>query len=411
MLPMSIRVAVLAESDSYLKWSVGTAAEISDVASTSLHVLRSPSSPSPAQQAAALAGTGWAGRTAQAVSPGRFVRIVRDARPDVVLLACTGPTISVLQRGLARLSHRPVLVAGIPGVALPALPKAWTRRSGIDLFLTHSERERDEYSRARDEARASGAVGLASLPYLRSAAAARVAQPPGTPTNEVVFATQAKVPVARADRERILIALAALASSRPELDVVVKTRGSAGEFHTHHESLHYSDLLDGLVDGGRLTTGQAKRVRFAGGSMADHLARASGFVTVSSTAALEAMAAGVPVLLLDEFGVGPELINESFVGSGVMGGLADLCEGGFRQPDPAWRSANYFHDQAQNTWIGLVDRLLAQARAGELPSIGRRIAVARIDLADRRRLARLRLTAVGTAVARNRARLRRRIAG
>ena len=63
------------------------------------------------------------------------------------------------------------------------------------------------------------------------------------------------------------------------------------------------------------------------GPMADHLARASALVTVSSTAVLEAVAEGVPSLVIDEFGVEPKLINTVFVGSGLFGGADALVVG------------------------------------------------------------------------------------
>jgi hypothetical protein len=381
--------------------------------------VRSPSNPSAAQQEAALRGTALEGHAAQTVTPWRFSRLVQELRPDVVLLGCTGPTADVIQRSLARQAHRPVLVAGIPGIALPARPKAWTRRSGVDLFVTHSRREAEEYTGARDEVHATGLVGLATLPHLGTAvrriAAARAAEasaPGGPPERrDVVFATQAKVPKERQDREAVLLALAGLAQKRPDLHVVVKTRGTTGEFHTHFEALHYEDVWAGLVSRGAIGRDAAQGVSFAAGPMPEHLARAAGFVTVSSTAALEAMAVEVPLLLLDDFGVGPELINEAFVGSGVLAGLDALREGRFAQPDPAWKAANYFHPPSENTWLEQLDTLVHQARAGDLPSIAVRIASVGSRLGRARRpwrdgAERLRLTGVGAAVSRLRAQRR-----
>ena len=54
----------------------------------------------------------------------------------------------------------------------------------------------------------------------------------------------------------------------------------------------------------------------------------SALVTVSSTAVLEAIASGVPALVIDEFGVAPKLINTVFDGSGLLGGAEALVAGG-----------------------------------------------------------------------------------
>ncbi|GAA3419482.1 DUF6716 putative glycosyltransferase [Streptosporangium vulgare] len=77
--------------------------------------------------------------------------------------------------------------------------------------------------------------------------------------------------------------------------------------------------------------------------MHEHLAHAAGFVTVSSTAALEAIAQKVPLLVLSDFGVGAEMINLVFEDSGLLGTLDDLSAGRFLDPDDAWCKVNYFH--------------------------------------------------------------------
>jgi hypothetical protein len=108
------------------------------------------------------------------------------------------------------------------------------------------------------------------------------------------------------------------------------------------------------------------------GPMADHLARASALVTVSSTAVLEAVAAGVPSLVIDEFGVGPKLINTVFVGSGLFGGAGDVAAAAARHPDPAWLDDNYFHGSAADDWLDRLAELVERRRAAPLPLPPRR---------------------------------------
>ena len=90
--------------------------------------------------------------------------------------------------------------------------------------------------------------------------------------------------------------------------------------------------------------------------MAAALNTARGLATVSSTAALEAMAAGVPVLIISDFGVSADLINLVFADSGCLGTLDDLRADRFAQPDPAWSTANYFHPASDNDWLAIIDR-------------------------------------------------------
>jgi len=103
--------------------------------------------------------------------------------------------------------------------------------------------------------------------------------------------------------------------------------------------------------------------------MAWHLGRAVGLATISSTALLEAVAAGVPCLALNDFGVGARQINLVLVGSGLLAPADQLVAGAFRTPAPEWLDDNYLHDPAENTWIPAVEELLRRRAASGLPPL------------------------------------------
>ncbi|TDD19924.1 DUF6716 putative glycosyltransferase [Nonomuraea diastatica] len=352
-----MRVLAVADSDSYLKWAACLLGDLPAGSVTELAVVRTPIAPSPEQIAAALIGPTsgpvsgpvsghGSGREAPPVMSARSVRrLAERTRPDVILVACTGPVVDVLvSEVFAGLKPRPVFVSGLPGISVPATEKAWVFRSGCDLFVVHSEREVAEFREIAGRLGGGGAVGLARLPFLRPDAVAGGG-------NRIVFATQAKVPRPREERERVLLALAELAGRRPELDVVVKLRALEDERQTHNERYHYQRLWREMGEPGRLA--------FAAGSMHDQLTRAAGFVTVSSTAALEAIAVGVPSLVLSDFGVSAEMINLVFEGSGLLGTLDDLAKGDFRTASAEWCAANYFHPPERNAWAGLLAGLVS----------------------------------------------------
>ncbi|MGV9773824.1 DUF6716 putative glycosyltransferase [Streptosporangium sp. NPDC003464] len=352
-----MKILAVADSDSYLKWAAYLLADLPSSCTAELTVIRTPITPSPAQIHAAVPG-------AAADPPVLSARALRRAAerlgPDVVLVACTGPVVDVLvSEVLAGLTPRPVFVSGLPGISVPATEKAWVFRSGCDLFVLHSEREVEEFSAIGRELGGGGAVGLARLPFLHGAQEVPVTGP----RDRLVFATQAKVPRRREERERILLALAGLAERRPDLDVVVKLRALDTERQTHNERHHYQRLWQSLADDGRVRPGA---VRFAVGPMHEHLAHAAGFVTVSSTAALEAIAQSVPLLVLSDFGVSAEMINLVFEGSGLLGTLEELSEGRLRTPEESWRRANYFHPRGESDWVSQLVTLVAQVRAGRL---------------------------------------------
>lgn len=363
--PPSARVLAIADSDSYLKWAAGLLDQLPGHWDRRLAVVRSPIAPSAEQIRSALNGTRM---DTPRVLPARGLRrLIDDYRPDVVVLGCTGPVVAALtaivlaggRRSVGRRSvgRRPVLVSGLPGISVPASRRAWEFRAAVDLFVVHSRREVAEFTEIGHALGVPGQVGFTRLPFL-------VPAEPAPVRDRVVFATQAKVPAGRDQRERILRALAALAGHRPDLRVVVKLRALTDEQQTHRERHHYETLWRELTAAGLAEPGS---LTFDAGPMREHLASAAGFVTVSSTAALEAIAASVPLLVLSDFGVSAEMINLVFEGSGCLGTLDDLEKAEFRDPDPQWCAANYFHDPADDDWVTLLTGLLAQARAGELP--------------------------------------------
>ena len=345
------RVIAVSDSDSYLKWSVATLRAMPATWSATQLVIKNPVLPS-AEQAQAAAGA-----PVPVLGHSALLRTLRRERPDVVLLAASGPVVAALTAAPAlRAADRPVLVSGLPGISVPATPRAITLRAGCDVFLLHSHREVAEFTALAAELGVPHRFGLATLPFLPPGPPAAGRRPADGP---LVFAAQAKVPVRREDREQVLLALAGTGSA------VVKLRATSTEWQTHHEPWPYPQLYAGLVRAGRL---EANALHFAAGSMTDALAGARGLVTVSSTAALEAMAVGLPVLALSDFGVSEEMINTVFSGSGCLGTLADLAAGRLTTADPAWTAANYFHPPAENTWLNQIsDRLAARAAGALLP--------------------------------------------
>jgi hypothetical protein len=345
------RLLAVADTDSYLKWAAATLTAMPPEWRSTIVVIDNPAMPSPAQIASATH------MPTKVLDRRAILRRIRNEAPDVVLLACTGPVVAALADSQAlRRRSRPVLVTGLPGISVPATARAVALRRGCDLFVLHSHRERAEFAALGRTMAPHLRIGLATLPFLRSAALRQDGD--GRPRTELVFAAQAKVPPERADREAILIGLAAAGSA------IVKLRAANGEQQTHQEAWPYPDLMADLVEQGRIEDGS---IRFVTGPMPEALQSARGFVTVSSTAALEALAAGVPTLILSDFGVSAEMINIVFEGSGCIGTLADAAAGRFPRPNPDWLAADYFHPASDNDWLDELEQFCAVRVAGPLP--------------------------------------------
>lgn len=388
----ALRVVAIADADSFVKWSASLLGSVADAGAgirSHLLIVRTPLTASVEQQRTALAGTGMRPDGVTRVSFPEVEAWLEGQRPDVVLLAGRGPFARLMGRVVDRLSSRPVVVAGLPGMAIPAQRGALDYRRHADLLIVHSHREQRAFAELGRRIGVSVPTALATLPFARPrsrmlaaervrvladqheprSAGTLVADPAERgdradrsrrePATDIVFAAQALVPVDREQRAEIAATLVRAAEADPNRRVVVKLRSRPGESETHLERDAYLDLLparrpDNLV--------------VSYDSMSTALSAAAGLVTVSSTAAVEALALGVPVIALDSFGVSKSLLNTVFVGSGLLGGRSEVVAGRFRHPHPDWMRDNYFHPASESTWWDRVQQLVALRRAGALPA-------------------------------------------
>lgn len=390
-----MRALVIGDSDSYVKWGAAVLDRMPADWQRSMVVIGTRAVPSAEQLATALAGSPLRPEVVPIVDLGDVTEHVRRHRPDVVLMSVRGQVVRVLVRAIVAAAaeagmDRPVFVSGLPGISIPATSKALYFRSQADYFLLHSKREIRDFTALADKMGVTQSFGLATLPFLleevansaatststsaTSAAASASASAPGGagvgtsphPNGSIVFAAQAKVPRERDDRLSILRALIDTARAFPERRVVIKVRARRGETQTHAEQFPYDELLE---DAALLAAGETLPTNLVveGGSMADHLAVASGLVTVSSTAAIEAIAVGVPVITLDDFGESADMINLVFAGSGLSASSTELRAGRFRTPAAGWLDDNYFHPAADSDWVAGIEELVRRRELGQLP--------------------------------------------
>lgn len=363
---MTIRVLAVADSDSYLKWACATLDRLGPADEAGLDrsavIVKTPIAPTTSQIAAAVAGSSV---VRPAVLPVRDLAAqIRDDTPDVVLIAATGPVAEVVARAIVAATgkRRPALVTGLPGMALPATPEGTGWRRWCDAFVVHSRLEIDAYREAFAGHDVAPEVPLAHLPFLEHMSASLGTEP----IKRIVFAAQAKVPDNRPDRVALLDRLARLADD--EFEVIVKLRARKGERQTHNEAFPYDELWD--TEHGQLGH-RSDALRFVDGPMAEWLQPGSALMTVSSTAAMESLALGLSTVIIDDFGVSPELLNAPFAGSGCVMHVADAAEAfrtGGPEPDPAWLEDNYLH-AAESELPGTVRDLAARRETGTLTTL------------------------------------------
>ena len=391
-----LRVVAIADADSFVKWAASLLDAVPGIRRHML-LVRTPLTVSREQEHMALAGTCIGDTSVTRVGFDEVAGWLRGHLPDVVVLAGRGPFVRLIARVIDRLPQRPVVVSGLPGMSVPAQRGALEYRRESDLMVLHSHREIRAFEELGERLGMPVPTALATLPYARtttssgakvrsggavlggatrdavssasSADAVAASRSRGGVLvaereravlggTDLVFAAQALVPAERHEREAVVDMLRRAAAARPNRRVVVKLRSRPGEAETHLERDAYTELL----------ADRPPNLVLSYEPMALALSRAEGLVTVSSTAAVEAIARGVPVIALDTFGVHKPLLNTVFVGSGLLGGADEVIARRFRHPHPDWVRDNYFHPPAESDWWDRVQELVMLRRGGALPA-------------------------------------------
>ncbi|MFZ4301605.1 DUF6716 putative glycosyltransferase [Streptomyces cinereoruber] len=324
----AIRTAVLADSDTRWKWGALTARRITATgAEPTGFVLRGRATPTARQ----LAETGVSADAPREVTGAEFLRAVRDAEArgegyDVVVLALVGGTVRAVLQGLADLGleRRPVIVTGYVGVVYEKLTDGLLLRHGADVVLANSRHDAERF-RAVYEGVGAGSdpVVEAALPFLGGAP-----YEPAAGRDTLVFAAQPSVPATRAERAYVLRRLIGHARLHPGREVLLKLRSKPGEHTTHLEEFPFQKLVRELAP--------PDNFRLVYGHMGEVLDRTDLLVTVSSTAALEALHRRIPTAILTDLGVREALGNHHFVGSGLLTSFDRLDEGAVPAPDATW---------------------------------------------------------------------------
>lgn len=321
------RVVVLADSDSRWKWGFLTALQLFPDAEHVGLLLDSAVAPSARQ----LADTGVTLAPEVVGGVPDFVELDDLDAADAIILALPGGAVQAVLHGLARRwprpTRRPLVISGYVGVVYEKHAEGLLLRAGSDVILANSPADAEEFRRLLAGAGSDPAVVVETvLPFLGEADS--VSPHPGAFT--VTFATQPGVPSTRAARELVLRRLIRHATLHPDREVLIKVRSTAREMSTHYEPWPYQQL------GTKLGIDRPGNLRILYGNMGEVLQRTDLLVTVSSTAAVEAMHRGIPTAILTDFGVQESLGNHYFIGSGCLASFADLDDGATPVADVAW---------------------------------------------------------------------------
>ena len=328
----TLRIAVVADSDTRWKWGATLARRIDESCTLHAHFLRGRATPTERQ----LAEIGITPDSTQVTSVADLIADPRLREADVVVLALVGGAVQAMLHGLSRawtaLPTRPLLATGYVGVVYEKLVDGLLLRAGADIVLANTAEDAERF---RALLRALGAdpasVVETALPFLSGGT-------PHQPSRErpftVCFAAQPSSPKGSAARLHLLERAAQHARRYPARDVLIKLRSLPGEQTTHVEDHPYQLLMQ------RLAQPAPPNLHLVYGQMGEVLDRTDLLVTVSSTAALEALDRSIPTAVLTDFGVREALGNHWFAESGCLASWDELDEGYLPVPDPQWVRRN-----------------------------------------------------------------------
>jgi hypothetical protein len=316
-------VAVLADTDSRWKWGLGLARRLNPAAAVTGYQFAGSDIPSQRQ----LAEAGISADAVAVVSAGELLTALAAKPADVLVVSLPGGGVQAILHLLAaaELERRPLVLTGYVGVVYERITEGLLLRAGADLIAANSPADLDEFrSTFTGLGLPTDSLTLTRLPFLR---------PNGPRTSSrytVTFAGQPGVPNTRWHRRYLVERLAEHAQRYPERDVLIKLRNLPGEQATHVEQFPYDELVRGLGPD------RPKNLKLVGGDMGKVLNRTDLLVTVSSTAAVEAIHRGIATAALTDFGIRESLGNAYFIGSGCLASFDDLDAGAEPTADATW---------------------------------------------------------------------------
>ncbi len=345
-------IAVFADTDSRWKWALGLARRLNPSAAITGYQFVGADLPSQRQ----LAVAGIAASSIHVVSAGELLAALTAQPVDVLVIALPGGGVQATLHALAKahLPRRPVVVTGYVGVVYERIVEGLLLRLGADVIAVNSPADLDTFTHTLTGLGVdAGSLALTRLPFLRGSRAVK------REGFTLTFAGQPGVPGSKAHRRYLIERLVAHAEQHPRREVIVKLRNLPGEQATHSEPYPYDELIRAL--GGA----RPKNLKVYGGDMGKALNRTDLLVTVSSTAAVEAMHRGIPTAVLTDFGIRESLGNSYFIGSGCLTSFDDLDRGMLPEVNPTWARRHGL----QSDLDPLPERVAELAAQAELPPV------------------------------------------
>jgi hypothetical protein len=343
---------LIAAFDSQLKWVGGIRDELEARGFDCPVVVPDVRSAlSPAQIAAAgfdgVESVGWA------------ELLERAADSQVAVCGLSGPfTLRFTVDLAARIGSDPgpVVVTGWVGVIIEKITAGYLDRVGSDVVAVNGVDDLEHFVTVAQQLELDpGNLLLSGLPILGSTAT----PPHDGPVRRVLFADQPTVPGPAPERLYLYRRLIDYAYAHPEREVLLKPRHRIGE-DTFHRMVHHPEQLLLGVD-------RPPNFRIDYTPISELLPSIDLLLTMSSTAALEAVGSGCRVGLVLDLGVHERYGNHVFLASGLLRTFDQLIADDLGTPDRFWLGG-YFFDRPGTATQQIADRVETLLASGERPS-------------------------------------------
>jgi hypothetical protein len=213
--------------------------------------------------------------------------------------------------------RRPLIVTGYPGIVFRMHLNGFMDRAPVDLFCMTSKVDHDLYTTAVGALGADPSNAIVTGLSITWRMGAPVADDPAIVRDAIVYFDQPTVPVSFTQRSFVVDQLIALARRFPDTQVLLKPRHRPDELTIHWTKYHLADIAAARRD-------VPANFRVVYDSVDALLKRTKVALTFSSTAAIEAMRAGIPTRILSDLGVSETTGVSFYVGSGALASIADI---------------------------------------------------------------------------------------
>jgi hypothetical protein len=259
----------------------------------------------------------------------------------------------LLQNAWAGQGRRPVLISAYPGILFRHQLEGMMDRSGVDLLCLNAETDARLYRQGCAALGVdSGNALVTGLPILWSLRP-RLQVPQRA---SIVFFEQPSVPDNPIQRKYLCRRLAKLARAWPEHPVIFKPRTSPVEATLHR---HHGEMASRIEKLSR----RVSNLQISYKPSLTLLKQCGCAITVSSTAAMEAMALGVSTRVVSDLGVNESLGNPYFLQSGAVADFDSIVQDPFTpHHNQDWLEQQGHRPDGAQQFIAALCQLLEQPR-------------------------------------------------